>query len=292
MIIDRTHRPWAIASGIILLVAVAAYVPYALAPGRPNGGSVMGLVYGIAGFGMMVFATLLSLRKKFPIWRIGRTQTWMRGHLWLGTLSFPVILLHGGLLFGHGLSAVLMWIFLAVFVSGLFGAYLQHTMPARIMRAVPMETIYEQISGVRDQLLDEADTVVAAACGKLEVAVPALSSGATALASVMRVEADDTAPLREFYVKEMRPFVQHPKRGYALADAGTAASRFNALRPLVPEVMHPAIADLESICEEERQLLAQERLHGLLHGWLLVHVPLSLALLLLGAVHAVVALRY
>ena len=29
-----------------------------------------------------------------------------------------------------------------------------------------------------------------------------------------------------------------------------------------------------------------------MHGWLLVHVPLSMALLLLGAVHAVIALRY
>jgi hypothetical protein len=29
-----------------------------------------------------------------------------------------------------------------------------------------------------------------------------------------------------------------------------------------------------------------------LHGWLLVHVPLSYAVLLLGAAHAVIALRY
>jgi hypothetical protein len=33
-------------------------------------------------------------------------------------------------------------------------------------------------------------------------------------------------------------------------------------------------------------------LHRWLHGWLLLHVPLSLALLLLGAVHAIIALRY
>jgi hypothetical protein len=33
-------------------------------------------------------------------------------------------------------------------------------------------------------------------------------------------------------------------------------------------------------------------MHRLLHGWLLVHVPLSYAVLLLGAIHAVVALRY
>jgi hypothetical protein len=33
-------------------------------------------------------------------------------------------------------------------------------------------------------------------------------------------------------------------------------------------------------------------MHKLLHGWLLVHIPASYALLLLGAIHAVVALRY
>jgi len=39
-------------------------------------------------------------------------------------------------------------------------------------------------------------------------------------------------------------------------------------------------------------LVLQERLHRWLHGWLLVHIPISLALVILGVVHAVVALRY
>jgi hypothetical protein len=52
------------------------------------------------------------------------------------------------------------------------------------------------------------------------------------------------------------------------------------------------LQDLEGICEEKRQLDQQRRLHRLLHGWLLFHVPASYALLLLGTVHAVVALRY
>ena len=111
----------------------------------------------------------------------------------------------------------MMWLFAIVYVSGFFGAWLQHTIPRRLMRDVPMETIYDQIGHVREQLLDEADGIVANACGKLEVqiAVPdaAVSSGATALASVMRTgsgDADDGAPLRDFYLKEMRPFVQAP----------------------------------------------------------------------------------
>jgi len=60
----------------------------------------------------------------------------------------------------------------------------------------------------------------------------------------------------------------------------------------MPPATHEVLADLENICEEERQLTRQRRLYLWLHGWLLVHVPLSVALIVLGGVHAVVALRY
>ena len=292
MIIDRTHKPWAVVSGLILALAVVVYIPYALGSTPPSGGSILGLVYGIVGFGFMAFVTLLSLRKKLPIWRIGRTQSWMRGHLWLGALSLPLILLHAGFLFGHGLTSILMWLFVVVYVSGVFGAYLQHTMPRRIMHDVPMETIYDQIGHVREQLLDEADTVVADACGSLQVEVPVAASGAVALASVMRVAADDTAPLREFYVREMRAFVQAPSRSHPLANETTSAGRFSRLRALVQPALAGALTDLENICEEERQLLRQEKMHGLLHSWLVIHVPLSFALMALAVVHIVMALRF
>jgi hypothetical protein len=165
-------------------------------------------------------------------------------------------------------------------------------MPRRIMRDVPMETIYDQIGRVREQLLDEGDTVVADASGKLQVAVPVAASGANALASVMRIGADDTAPLREFYTHEMRPFLERPSGAHPLADASAAAARFEKLRPLVQPGLAGAIADLESLCEEERQLLRQERLHGLLHSWLVVHVPLSFVLMALAVVHIIMALRF
>jgi hypothetical protein len=299
MRIDATHRPWAMASTAILLMAMAAYVPYAAESDPVGGGTYPGLAYGTVGFAFMAFVTLLAVRKKFPIWRVGRTTTWMRGHLWLGALSFPLILLHAGFLWGHGLTSVMMWLFALVYVSGFFGAWMQHAIPRRLMRDVPMETIYDEIGHVREQLLDEADGIVAAACGKLEVEVSvsaaAASSGTTALATVMRTgsgDADDGAPLRDFYMKEMRPFVQAPSVSHPLASAMTAAAMFGKLRPLVPATMEPAIADLENICEEERQLLRQRRMHGVLHAWLIIHVPLSFALMVLAVVHIVMALKY
>jgi hypothetical protein len=104
--------------------------------------------------------------------------------------------------------------------------------------------------------------------------------------------ADDTAPLREFYLREMRPFVQAPSRRHALADEMTAAAMFATVRRLLQAPLEPSIADLESLCAEERQLLRQERLHGLLHAWLIVHVPLAYALMVLAVVHIVMALRF
>jgi hypothetical protein len=109
----------------------------------------------------------------------------------------------------------------------------------------------------------------------------------------MVAATDDAAPLRNFYDRELKPFLEKPNaRGSALGDAAQAGSAFIQLRTLVPASLHTTIADLEGICEEERQLTLQSRLHLWLHAWLLVHIPLSLALLLLGAIHAVMALRY
>ena len=83
-----------------------------------------------------------------------------------------------------------------------------------------------------------------------------------------------------------------PERGQRLGDAAKATSAFAGLRTLLPAAAHVTLADLEDICDEARQLTRQERLHHWLHGWLLLHIPLSVALILLGAIHAVMALRY
>src|SRR5437868_10807999 len=129
----------------------------------------MGLIYGIAGLAMMIFAGLLGLRKRFPVWRVGRAQNWMRGHLWLGLLAFPIIWYHAGFHVGGALTIALMVLFTAVVVSGIFGAALQHFMPRMITSQVPMETIYEEIPRIQRQLVEEADTLVAGICGPLQV---------------------------------------------------------------------------------------------------------------------------
>jgi len=273
--IDHTHRKWLAASLIILGVSIAIYVPYAVrAPQGPTGGSALGLTFGIVGSAFMLFAGLLAGRKKFPIWRLGRAQAWMRGHLWLGLLSLPVILFHAGFRFGGPLTSVLMWLLIIVVASGLFGAVLQHYLPHMMTAQVPGETIFEQIQHVRDQLVASADETIAAA-----------EASANA--------EESAAPLADFYRREMRPFLEsRGKRHQLLSNPDRSRSTFEGLRMLLALGFQDAAKRLEQICEEERQLRRQSLLHHWLHGWLMLHIPLSFALLLLGVVHAITALRY
>ncbi len=326
MRIDKTQRGWAFVSAEILAICAVVYTVYSFeSPLGPRGGSAVGLAFGIVGFAFMIFAALLGARKRVPTWRVGRAQAWMRGHLWLGFLALPMILFHGGFHFGGTLTRVLMWLLIITVLSGVFGAALQHYIPRLMTADVPLETIYDEIGHVRTLLREEADRAMDSICGNLGLskssneegqraggftalrsisasAVPlrtsaAVSAGASAAVAaapeIVLLSEEESAPLRRFYMNEVRPFLERAKlRGQRLGDAAKAGSAFAGLRTLLPTAAHVTLADLEDICDEARQLMRQERLHHWLHGWLLLHIPLSLALILLGAVHAVIALRY
>ena len=327
MHMDKSQRAWASASLIIFVASTVGYTIYALnATPRPSGGSVVGLIFGITGFAFMIFAALLGARKRVPVWRLGRAQAWMRGHLWLGLLSLPMILFHGVFRFGGTMTQVLMWLLIITVGSGLFGAILQNYLPRLMTTDVPLETIYDEIGNVRKLLREEADRDVESVCGALGlsqdreeaaqraggftamrplaaaagargmVAPAIIAATSTAVApapEIILLTDDESAPLRRFYINEVRPFLERPsEHRLILGRPDKAKLAFAGVRTMLPATAHGTLADLEDICDEARQLRKQEQVHHWMHGWLLVHIPLSLALILLGAMHAVMALRY
>jgi hypothetical protein len=306
MLIDSTHRKWFVASVVILGVATLVFITYAVAtPQGVSGRRGFGLVCGIVGFAFMLVAGLLGARKKVPVWRLGRMQTWMRAHLWLGFLSFPLILFHANFHTGGRLTTVLVWLFGIVFVSGIFGAAMQHLLPHFYTTQVPMETIFEQIPHVRQQLVAEAEQLIEEAATSLEGDFAKASDqqrAAAAGAGTMGdfsvgvgLAADEQAAfeLRKFFREELKPFLESSSsRSTSLREGAQAQAAFRQLRILVPPSLETTLADLENIYEETRQLEMQTRLHKALHLWLFVHVPVSYTLLILAAIHAVVALRY
>ena len=121
------------------------------------GGTPLGLAFGAISLGIFVFAALLNLRKKIPLWRIGTVQLWLRAHIWLTFLTIPLILLHSGFRLGGPMTTLLMALYALVMVSGIYGLALQHIMPRLMKERLPAETVFEQIPHIRAQLCVAAE---------------------------------------------------------------------------------------------------------------------------------------
>lgn len=169
------HFPWFVFVCLATIVACLLYVgnfhPHRMPAGirlpqsliqtptehHTVGGTPLGLAFGAISLGIFVFAALLSLRKKIPLWRVGTVQRWLRAHIWLTLLTIPLIILHSGFRLGGPMTTLLMAIYALVMVSGIYGLVLQHLMPRLMKERLPAETVFEQIPHIRAQLCVAAE---------------------------------------------------------------------------------------------------------------------------------------
>lgn len=310
----RPHAPWAIA---VIAASLGAAVWYTVASGRHGellgGSSLPGLVFGVVAAGLILFEMALWPRKRMRARRyLGRAQTWMRAHICLGLLTVPLVLLHSGFRLGSPLTTVLSLVFFVVIASGVWGLMMQHWLPAKMSNDVPLETIYNQIDNVGEQMSNEAKLLVMRLCGEtsavmdeslassasfLVLGAPSVSSGSIAGRSLHSITSmNDIAEgelLVNFYLEELDPYLTRGRRSRSpLSDAGYARRCFEQLRGRLEPMAHPVVDRLAALCEERRQLDKQKAMHTWLHNWLLVHLPLSVALVILLALHIWVAMKY
>lgn len=319
MLFDRTnwppHRPWFLLFLAGTLGAAAWYVYEAGNSSTwPGGSSRVGFWCGVALGVICLFEFFLWVRKKYlRVWRIGRAQTWLRAHIWLGLLCVPLLLCHSGFRLGGPLAATLFVLLVAIVLSGIVGLVLQQVLPKRMLDDLPAETIYSQIEGLSRQLEAEAEDLVATVCGldsaESEEGPPRTTDAGFVVVGAVRqvgliagrstaTRAVDrripgTEPLAEFFRREIAPFLRSGADGGSpLLHPGRARTLFQNLRAKVPLPAHGHVDTLESFCDQRRQWIRQGRAHLWLHAWLWIHFPLSVALILLMVVHVFVALKY
>ncbi|MCO5164983.1 MAG: hypothetical protein M9894_01260 [Planctomycetes bacterium] len=295
MLIDRTHRGWIWATIVLTLVACGAYVPYHLhGPlSGPRGSTWQGLVYGGVATAIIIFAGAIGLRRKVRARGLGRAETWLNGHIWLGLLAYVLVFLHAGFRLGGALTIVLMVLFTVVVISGIYGLVVQHVVPRLMTAQLPHETLHEQAPVYAARLRDEAARAATEVCGPLRPepeAAPAAGAGPARRAARVVEAAEGSEPLKEFFLQEVEGYLESGLG--RLAAQGARRAVFAHVRALSGPAVHPTLDALEGLCEERRRLAEQVRLHGWLHGWLLVHLPLAAALILLTVVHAVASLYY
>lgn len=313
MLIDKSHQKWLVATTLLLIGAYVAYVmyvrnSYANGGTGPHGATWPGLAFGIAGFVLMLFCGLLGVRRKVRVWRLGRATTWLKAHIWLGLLAFPIILFHSAMSLGNMLTLWLMILFIIVEISGIVGVILQNLVPRSMLEMCKAETTFEQIPYVIGVLNQEAVKIVSSVCGPLEEPKPEEELPGSDVRSQIKSDGrvqgkevkhakgkptgpvEGAGPLKNFYLDEIKPFLERKYlKTSSLATPQRSDAVFAHTQTLLPATLHGPLSDLKSVCEERRQIALQERLHLWLHLWEYFHIPLSYLLLVLSLYHVIVA---
>ena len=259
------HFPWFVfvcfATSAACLVYVGNFHPHRMPAGirlppsliqtptehHTVGGTPLGLAFGAISLGIFIFAALLSLRKKIPLWRVGSVQRWLRAHIWLTFLTIPLIILHSGFRLGGPMTTLLMALYALVMVSGIYGLILQHLMPRLMKERLPAETVYEQIPHIRAQLCVAAekmrDSFKPAPLKKPTPGPPAPSPAKTATAgsaAMASMEGELSTPVAR--AKSVTGSALTAKAGAVAAPTTTAAPVATAVE-VSPEPAIPSAAN-------------------------------------------------
>jgi hypothetical protein len=258
-----------------------------VSPRNTIGAKPLGLIFGTIAFLIFLFASSLGVRKKKRIWRIGSVQSWVRAHIWLTILTVPLVLFHCGFKLGGMHTSILFWLWAVVMVSGFWGMAMQHFFPGMMKDRLTREWVYEQIPNVREANFE----AVLDYKRSLEVRLKdegSEAAGGTAVATDPAIRV-----MLDFLSDEVLPFLSNRRaRRTRLADSRNADDVIRLVRLNVSEPFRPKVDEIKQYCTDHRQMAQQERFHHWLHGWLIIHVPVSFILLVWTIWHIFITFSY
>jgi hypothetical protein len=305
MVINRSHISWFVMTvGLTLLIAGVYFqrfhpewMPFPImlpswlrdaAPHRNTvGGTRIGLLFGTVAFLIFIFAALLGARKKKPLWRLGRVEFWLRAHIWLTLLTIPLVGFHCGWHWGSSHTTWALLLYIVVMGSGLFGLAMQQFMPAFMKERLPREVVFEQIPNIRRRAIEGAEQL------RKDCAPPAVPYKPDS--KVTPPGPDDVKSaeaIREFLDGGAFEYLRARKgKGHKLENQRESDAAFRHLKLSVTPKWLPRVEELQGGVDERRRTDLQTTLQHWLHGWLLIHVPVSMLLIVVTLWHAIVAVR-
>ena len=246
-------------------LCLAAILGYALADVEPraNGGTWYGYVLGTIGALLIVWLSMLGVRKRAITAGRWSLKAWTSAHVYLGLSLIIVATLHTGFQFGWNVHTLAYALMMLVIASGVYGVAVYATLPQALSdnrRGMTKSQMVEALAAIDRQLeaaaqplaRDEADLVIAAlAQGPFDAGLAARLSGR----------------------------YPHCRTDRALAAFGEGADE-------------RVVALLRKRQGQLTQIRRHMRLRALLEVWLFVHVPLTVMLLAALTAHIISVFYY
>ncbi len=267
----RRYRWFKIATFISLFIIVV-YLFVDVSP-RHNGGSWLGYTLGTIGAGLIVWLSLLGIRKRAMTRGRWSLKAWTSAHVYLGLALIVIGTLHTGFQFGWNVHTLAWALMLLVILSGIYGISVYALLPQglsdsrsemtgpQMIEAV--NSLDKQIQQAAQPLSDEDSAIVLGSLGE-----DPFGGGVWRRLSGSYPKCGNMAALR--YMRE-RQEQSSGKEEQALEQVVTL---------------------LEKKAAALQRLRGYIRRRALLEVWLFVHIPMTFVLLAALTAHIVSVFFY
>lgn len=233
-----------------------------------------GMGYGIAALVFLFGVVLWAWRRRslrFVSWvGLGQAKHWLYFHIYGGLIFLLLVLMHTGFQIPVGTLTLWLWVIsIWTVFSGLLGLALQRWVPRMLASGLSVEVLYERIPALVNEIRDKSETLV----------------------------AQCSLPVRNFYRKEVAPAMRAPRRRfiYFLDITGgiqTHLKGFQFVEGFLSDQDKGHLETLAELFKTKLEMDAHYTLQYTLRWWSLAHVPTSLVLLLLVALHLFTVFYY
>jgi hypothetical protein len=223
-------------------------------------------------FAAMFILTLFNARKKLPFLPLGKSETWLQIHIYLGFFTTLLFLIHLNFRLPRGwFEITLAWLFLLVSGSGMIGLLFSRVLPRRLATRGG-EVIFEKIPALRHALKTEAENLA--------------------------LGTDVKSPfIAEFYTKRLAPFFTEPKNLWghfceSRRPLNALIAELDDLRLFANEAEREKVEKLAALVRQKDGLDYHRALQLALKLWLFVHIPLTYGLLIFTALHIILVFGF
>jgi hypothetical protein len=264
----RFRRQFFLGTFALIAAALAALWLHRKFRTLPNYAFLTGWVL----FAAMLVLTFFNARKKLPFLPLGKAETWLQIHIYLGFFTVVLFLIHLNFRLPHGwFEITLAWLFVLVSGSGIVGLFFSRTLPRRLATRGG-EVIFEKI--------------------------PTLGHALKAQAENLALGADAKSPvIAEFYMQRLAPFFAGPKNLWlhfveSRRPLNAMLAELDDQRRFANDAEREKIEKLTALVRQKDGLDYHRALQLVLKLWLFVHIPLTYGLLIFTALHIVLVFGF
>lgn len=263
-----THKGflWMWIALILSGASIYGYMTVEVEP-RHNGGTWYGYTLGTVGALLILWLTLLGVRKRKMTAGRWSLKAWTSAHVYLGLALIVIGTLHTGFQFGWNVHTLAYGLMLFVIVSGIYGVTVYASLPSALSNnrgEMTRGDMVEALAALDRQLESAAQPLDRKDADKV---ISALGSDVFAAGFTTR-----------------------------LTGAYPLCSTASALRALTKGEQSEAREKVRSLLERRKdqlgQIRRQMRLKALLEIWLFIHIPTTIALIAALTAHIVSVFYY